>query len=71
MAPFAWTCMDFPDQHGSFPQHGLDVLSECFGVCQPKNRYACPVCLANGRSGWVKPATEAEGARIVLNSKEN
>jgi hypothetical protein len=69
--PFAWTCIEHPEGHGSFPQVGLDLLSKCFGTLQPKDRFACPVCQACGQPGWMRPATEPEGARIVLTLKGN
>lgn len=69
--PFAWTCMEYPELHGSFPQVGLEILSKCFGVCQPAHRFACPVCMACGMPGYVRPATETEGARIVLTQQGN
>jgi hypothetical protein len=62
--PAAWTCSAEPKKHGSFLQLGLDNLSAIFGAVQPMDRYACPVCLAQNQSGWMKPATESEVAAL-------
>lgn len=66
MMPHAWTCCGYPDLHGSFLQAGLDTLSAIYGVCQPRNRYACPVCMACGEPGHMRPATQTEGDRLSL-----
>lgn len=63
--PLAWTCVAEPERHGSFLQAGLKVLSEVCAVVQPENRFTCPLCLANGKSGWARPATTPEAARIA------
>lgn len=60
----AWTCRTYPELHGSFLQHGLDTLSAIHGVCQPRDRYACPVCMACGEPGWMTPATSTEAGRL-------
>lgn len=61
----AWTCLSKPEQHGSFLQTGLDTLSAIYGAVQPRNRYACPICIAHGGEGWARPATQTEAARIA------
>lgn len=63
--PAAWTCLAEPERHGSFLQSGLKVLSEVCAVVQPANRFACPLCLATGKSGWARPANEPEVARLA------
>lgn len=61
----AWTCATEPERHGTFPQSGLDTLSALYGALQPRDRYGCPICLAQGKSGWLTPATHTEAARIA------
>lgn len=63
--PLAWTCTADPARHGSFLQSGLDTLSAIYGGLQPKGRFACPICIALGQPGWVRPSTETEAARIA------
>jgi hypothetical protein len=63
--PSAWTCTTYPDLHGSFLQSGLDTLSAIYGALQPRNRHGCPVCLAMGESGWMRPASGAEVERLA------
>lgn len=68
--PLAWTCISYPEIHGSFLQAGLDTLSALFGALQPRDRYGCPRCIAAGEPGWMKPATETEAARIGREHQE-
>ncbi len=63
--PKAWSCIDFPELHGSFLQAGLDTLSKLCGAVQPEHRYACPICLSIGSPGWMRPSEEPEAARIA------
>ena len=42
----AWTCIADPVRHGSFLQTALDTLSAIYGGLQPKDRFACPICIA-------------------------
>jgi hypothetical protein len=60
----AWTCRTYPELHGSFLQLGLDNLSALHGVCQPRDRYACPVCMACGEPGHMRPASQTEADRL-------
>lgn len=60
----AWTCTAEPHRHGSFLQIGLDTLSAIYGALQPRDRFGCPVCIAQGKSGWMRPATEQEEKNI-------
>lgn len=64
MAPAAWTCVDEPERHGSFLQQGLDNLSEFFGAVQRRDRYGCPICLAKGDPGWLRPSSSTEADRL-------
>lgn len=61
----AWTCVVAPEQHGSFLQTGLDNLTAIYGALQPFDRYACPVCLADGKPGYARPASHTEAARLA------
>lgn len=60
----AWTCLEEPQRHGSFPQSGLDTLSALYGALQPRDRYGCPVCFAAGKEGWVRPASSDEVDKV-------
>lgn len=62
--PAAWTCTAEPQRHGSFLQSGLDTLSAIYGGLQPRGRFACPICVALSRPGYVRPASAAEVAII-------
>ena len=61
--PLAWACRD--ENHGAFLQAGLDTLSALHGALQPRDRYGCPVCLARGLPGWVRPATHEEASTLT------
>lgn len=61
----AWTCREEPIRHGSFLQSGLDTVSAIYGGIQPKGRYACPVCIALAKPGFVRPASESEVAQLA------
>lgn len=63
--PAAWACLAEPERHGPFPQQGLEMLAWVAPELQPPNRFGCPVCFAVGQSGWLRPATESEAARIA------
>jgi hypothetical protein len=54
-----WMCIDHPASHGSFPQAGLDYLAAMAPALQPKDRYACPKCIAIGNPGWMRPTEVA------------
>lgn len=68
--PRAWTCRTYPELHGSFLRDGLHKLSTVYEVFQPKNRLACPVCLAVGEPGWMRPSEESEVARLATQQQE-
>lgn len=71
--PRAWTCKTYPELHGSFLQAGLQDLSRLYGVLQPAKRLACPVCMACGEPGWMRPAEkheEPEVARLATQQQE-
>lgn len=89
----AWTCIDFPDTHGAFPQSGLDEIAAKYGLGEYRvsltitglegskqrtrlearaaagacdmRRYACPRCQREGRTGFLRPATQEEVARMI------
>lgn len=67
----AWTCTVEPERHGSFLQSGLETLSAIYGGLQPKGRFACPVCIALGKSGWMRPADKTEVARLATEQGVN
>jgi len=48
----------------------LDNLSAIYGVCQPMNRFACPVCMACGEPGYMRPAEESEAAALSRQLQE-
>lgn len=64
MPPHAWTCLDHPASHGSFPQAGLDMLAGIAPDLQPKNRYGCPRCVAEHKPGWMRPTEAARSVAI-------
>lgn len=57
-----WTCIAHPASHGSFSQKGLDHLAVIAPKMQPRNRYACPKCIAFDFPGWVRPTEAARQA---------
>jgi hypothetical protein len=70
MPPFAWTCVDHPERHGSFPQDGLNLLSDIFGAVQPIDRFICPICDASGEPGWMRASTITEADRLFAQHQE-
>lgn len=58
----AWSCIQFPASHGSFPQVGLDMLAKEFPELQPRNRYGCPRCYTDNKPGWMRPTEAARSA---------
>lgn len=68
--PIAWSCCREPEEHGAFLQSGLLELAEHQPDMQPPRRFGCPVCIAQGHEGAVRPATSAEAARFAANKGE-
>lgn len=58
--PARWLCSKSPAAHRSFPQWALNELARDYPDLQPKDRFACPVCWANGDWGWVEPSTRTD-----------
>lgn len=67
MMPLAWSC----PLHGSFLQSGLLDLARIDTELQPRDRFACPVCVQNGQPGWVRPADESASVRLTANKGVN
>lgn len=65
----AWQCAADAG-HGPFLQAGLDALADLHPELQPRGRFGCPVCVAKGLAGWLRPASKTEAARFAVN-KEN
>jgi len=62
--PFAWTCKAFPEQHGTFPQKGLEIVAAVAPELQPVGRFGCVLCIMEGKPAWVRPATITEAERL-------
>jgi hypothetical protein len=72
--PLAWECADNVT-HGAFLQTGIESLQKLFPAFRrgagARARFACPVCCADNRPGFVKPASSTVAARLAVQSKEH